>query len=99
MNANSHIVDTILDLLQQVSPSGAEQWTARCPAHTDHTPSLSIGIGKDGRVLLRCHAGCSTEDIVRAIGLTMADLSPKRMRPEQVARSGNPTGESRFRER
>jgi twinkle protein len=49
-------------------------WKARCPAHEDDDPSLSIGEGGDGRILLRCFAGCRTEDIVAAMGLTMADL-------------------------
>ena len=32
-------------------------WTARCPAHDDRTPSLSIR-DADNKVLVRCHAGC-----------------------------------------
>lgn len=47
---------------------------ARCPAHGDAHQSLSVGIGKDGRVLLKCHAGCTTADIAGAMGLTMKDL-------------------------
>jgi hypothetical protein len=30
--------------------------------------------GGDGRVLVYCHAGCRTEDVVVAIGLSMRDL-------------------------
>jgi 5S rRNA maturation endonuclease (ribonuclease M5) len=48
------------------------QW--RCPAHHDHTPSLSISPGSDGKVLLYCHAGCSIDDIVAALGLELTDL-------------------------
>ncbi len=51
---------------------------AQCPSHADTTPSLSIKEGDDGRVLLYCFAGCETETIVAALGLTMADLfAPK----------------------
>ena len=50
------------------------QYTARCPNHGDQHNSLSVSVGEDGRVLLNCHAGCSTEDIVWAMGLTMKDL-------------------------
>jgi hypothetical protein len=50
------------------------RWIARCPAHDDHTASLSIDVGDDGRVLVNCFAGCAAEAIVAAIGLTMADL-------------------------
>ena len=39
------------------------QWTARCPAHDDQQNSLSVGEGDDGRVLLRCHAGCNVDRI------------------------------------
>lgn len=49
-----------------------------CKAHGDKTPSLSITSGDDGRVLLKCHAGCSTEDIVSSFGLQMSDLYPER---------------------
>jgi len=49
---------------------------ALCPAHEDTNRSLSVSEGDDGRVLLRCHANCKTEDIVSALGLSMADLFP-----------------------
>jgi hypothetical protein len=39
-------------------------WTARCPAHDDHTPSLSICDADDGKVLIRCHAGCGQEQVI-----------------------------------
>lgn len=47
---------------------------APCPAHEDHTPSLSIAEGKDGRALLHCHGGCTPEQILQALSLTWADL-------------------------
>ena len=53
-------------------------WQARCPAHDDHEPSLSIAEGDDGRVLLKCHAGCTPEAIVAALGLEMRDLFPQK---------------------
>lgn len=49
---------------------------ARCPAHDDHTPSLSINDGRDGRTVLKCFAGCSYESILAAMQLTVADLFP-----------------------
>ncbi len=42
-------------------------WTARCPAHDDRNPSLSISTGKDGKVLLRCHAGCDQAQVIDAL--------------------------------
>lgn len=49
-------------------------WTAQCPAHDDRAPSLSVREGDDGRVLLKCHAGCSAEQVVQSMGMHMSDL-------------------------
>lgn len=59
----------VLRRLQKVRKTGERQWTACCPAHEDRDPSLSVGEGADGRVLLTCHAGCDYEAIVAALGL------------------------------
>ena len=67
--------EELVSRLERVKRSGTG-WTARCPAHDDRTPSLSIDEGDDGRLLLKCHAGCATEAVVAALGLTLADLSP-----------------------
>jgi hypothetical protein len=62
-----------LDRLNSVKPQKG-YFTALCPAHDDQKPSLSVSEGDDGRVLLKCHAGCSTEDVVSSIQLRMSDL-------------------------
>jgi hypothetical protein len=49
-------------------------YTARCPAHDDGSPSLSVREGDDGRALLHCFAGCELTSIREALGLTLADL-------------------------
>jgi len=59
--------------LQDVKPNG-DGWIARCPAHDDHNPSLSIKQGDDGRTLLKCFAGCTVEKICAGIQITTADL-------------------------
>lgn len=56
----------------------SDGWTALCPAHDDKLASLSIGLGDDGRILAHCHAGCKPEDVVRAIGIPLADMFPPR---------------------
>jgi hypothetical protein len=53
-------------------------WKALCPAHEDREPSLSVTEGDDGRALLKCFAGCATEDIVAELGLEMKDLFERR---------------------
>ncbi len=67
------IIQDVLDRLQKVRRTG-NGWTARCPAHDDEHNSASIGQGRDGRILIKCHAGCEVEQVVAAAGLTMADL-------------------------
>ena len=42
-------------------------FTARCPAHNDRTPSLSISDGEDNVVLWHCHAGCSQDAVYEAM--------------------------------
>ena len=37
---------------------------ARCPAHHDRKPSLSVTEGKGGKILVKCHAGCSQEAVI-----------------------------------
>lgn len=60
-------------------PYGSGQWKCRCPAHDDKKASLSIRNDTDrtGRILLKCHAGCRTEDILSRVGLKLSDLQPK----------------------
>ena len=66
-------VFTLLDRLSGVKQNG-EQWIARCPAHEDRNPSLSIRRGDDGRCLVNCFAGCHVADVVAAVGLELKDL-------------------------
>ena len=76
-------------------------WTACCPAHDDREPSLSIH-DADGKVLVRCHAGCDQSDVIAALkksGLWEGKahsylrksrhrkVSPPRPDPDQVERS------------
>ncbi|HUU02185.1 MAG TPA: DUF3631 domain-containing protein [Myxococcota bacterium] len=68
-------IDRVLPLLRKVRQTGSNQWESLCPGHADESPSLSISTGDGGRVLLTCHAGCSTPAVVEALGLRMADLS------------------------
>jgi hypothetical protein len=42
-------------------------WMARCPAHDDREPSLSISDGEDGKVLVHCHAGCEQADLIAVL--------------------------------
>ena len=72
-------LDRVLHQLENVCQSG-RQYSARCPGHDDGHNSLSIGIGRDGCVLLHCFAGCSAADLIDAISLRWTDLFPERDR-------------------
>lgn len=64
-----------LSHLDGVKGSG-NQYSARCPAHEDRTASLSVSTGADGKILMKCHAGCEVRDIVAALGMEEKDLFP-----------------------
>ena len=72
----------ILPHLDKVKTAG-KGYQARCPAHADNGPSLSLREGDDGRILLHCHAGCATEAVVAALGLSMGDLFPPSNQPRR----------------
>lgn len=42
-------------------------WMARCPAHDDRDPSLSISQDRSGKILVCCHAGCEQRDVIDAL--------------------------------
>lgn len=52
-------------------------WVARCPGHEDRSPSLTVKELGDGRILIHCFAGCGTDVVLGAMGLTMGDLFPE----------------------
>ncbi len=72
-------IDSLLSDLDGVRETGHKKYVARCPAHEDRSPSLAIKDCGDGRVLIHCFAGCETEDVLSAVGLTFADLMPERI--------------------
>lgn len=67
-------VQNVLTRLNNVKQRGDNKWQALCPAHEDKKASLSISRGKDGRVLLKCHAGCNVDDICKELGIQKGDL-------------------------
>lgn len=65
----------LLSRLDGVKGAG-KGWRARCPSHGGASGSLSIVESESGRVLVRCHAGCSAQAITEAAGLSLAALCP-----------------------
>lgn len=51
-------------------------YIAKCPAHDDRAPSLSIKTGDTGATLLHCHAGCDLGAVCDALDVRKTDLFP-----------------------
>src|SRR5277367_6151811 len=75
----------------QARKSGS-QWMAKCPAHEDSKPSLAIR-ERDGKFLLHCHAGCTSEAVARAAGLELRELFTENGEP-QIAETYDYTDEA-----
>lgn len=74
-------IDVVLDRLSshRVRPNGTDRWRACCPGHAGSNASaLSIGVGREGQVLLQCWSGCDVDQVVGALGLELSDLFPPR---------------------
>lgn len=69
--------ENFLSRLDKVKQKGQGSWVACCPAHSDTSPSLAIDVGKDGRLLLHCWAGCSNLDVITSVGVSWEELYPE----------------------
>jgi len=65
--------ECLLYRLDGVIRTGEGRWSARCPAHDDRSPSLSVRLDGD-RLLFHCHAGCPPAAVPAAVGLRWSDL-------------------------
>lgn len=66
-------------------PGMVRQWMARCPAHDDRNPSLSIGLADDGKIVIHDFGHCTLERILSVTGLTKMDLFPPKARSTMAA--------------
>jgi hypothetical protein len=77
------VLDNVLSRLSNVRQEG-DGYRSSCPlprhgkGRGDRNPSLSIGVDREGNILLHCFANCGSESIVEALGLSMADLFASR---------------------
>ncbi len=81
----SPTLERVLACFEHVKRVG-NRWIAHCPIHEDKDASLAISEGTDGRVLVHCFAGCNTEHILRALGLSMCDLFPEKPKKAKAKR-------------
>jgi len=73
------MIDSLLSRLNKVKSTKHNSWIACCPAHDDRKPSLAIKLADDGKILIKCWAGCGIDEICSAVGLKVSDLFPKRL--------------------
>ena len=69
-------VENLLARLSGIRQTSGSSWVAKCPAHDDKSPSLTVKALPDGRILVHCFAGCGAADVLGAVGLAMTDLFP-----------------------
>jgi putative DNA primase/helicase len=63
-------------------------WKTLCPAHEDKDPSLSIGNGDNGKIVVHCHKGCSQDQVIAALRATGITLNGQAR--EQAEKSARP---------
>lgn len=66
----------LASLFDGVRWRGKTSFQCRCPCHDDRQASLTFSDGDNG-IVLYCHAGCKTEDILATVGLTYQDIMPE----------------------
>lgn len=71
----SERLDAVLSRLGQYRRVG-RSYRARCPAHDDREPSLNVREGDDGKILIRCYAGCDFREIASALDVPMSEFFP-----------------------
>jgi len=81
-------IEDLLNRFDGVRETGGGQYSCRCPAHEDKSNSLGIKQGDGERIMMNCFAGCQTEDVLGAVGLTFKDILPSNDYNEQVKEKG-----------
>lgn len=78
------MIENILAVLDKVKRTGPNNWMACCPAHDDSNPSMTLHAADDGRILVKCFAQCSFEEIVGAVGLGWEPWFPPKPKTDFV---------------
>lgn len=78
-------LDEIVSRFQNVKKIGDKSYQCTCNSHKDDKASLTI-TEENNKILMYCHAGCDTKDILKAAGLTEKDLfnNPINTKPKIV---------------
>lgn len=75
-------IDVVLARLDNPKVTGSNRWRSICPSCGGSSASaLSVGIGHDDAVLLKCFKGCDVSQVIGALGLEVTDLFPRALGP------------------
>ena len=97
MAVSDFLHDFVVTFFPKAKRNG-DRYRVSCPVpdhgrgRGDRNPSLSVGRGFDGRLLLWCHAGCHIQEICSALGITERDLFPPDSWREPLRTGGLRTG-------
>ncbi len=67
-------IDRVLAPLGFPDEKRSGYYITHCKSHPDRDPSLYIRENEDGNVIVKCLAGCTTEEICTSLGITVAAL-------------------------
>ena len=63
---NNTTLSSIASGLNKVRWHGEYEFSACCPAHDDRTPSFTAS-DKNGKILVKCFAGCTQDEVIGAL--------------------------------
>jgi hypothetical protein len=75
-NYSLNPLNTLLERVENVRVSG-KGYRADCPNGHRSKGSLVISESDEGSVLMHCHSGCSSLEVLHGLGLEMKDLFPQ----------------------
>ena len=73
METINQTFNRIVEQTKATSTGSRGQYRGLCPAHNDRSPSLSLTLTED-RILIKCHSGCSINEICSGFGIKKSDL-------------------------
>ena len=73
METINQTFNRIVEQTKATSTGSGGQYSGLCPAHNDRSPSLSLTLTED-RILIKCHSGCSINEICSGFGIKKSDL-------------------------
>lgn len=84
-----------VDLVTAIEDAkGGKAASILCPAHEDSSPSLRVGPGTTQPVVVHCHAGCTTDQIMEAAGLVWDDVCAPLEEEQRTVSMWTPRGEA-----